>query len=516
MRVRIAMLWLLCAAASLGAQSQALPQRPQQLSPQRAAQPLELRVMSFNIWYGGEQVNFASVVEAIRAADADLVGVQEPEGNLRRLAAAAGYAHVDERRNLLSRFPLFDPGDGRRSADSAAPAGIVALDEAAVHAWVMVRPGQVVALANVHLTSDDYGPEAIRDGADLASMLAAEQRTRLRETRPLLALRQLPAATPVFLTGDFNTPSHLDWGADMQRLRPEVIRYPVNWPVTRLLSEAGFRDSFREAHPDPTRRPGYTWTPGMPHPYIRPRETVDRIDFVWSAGAVETLRSELVGERGGDGVDIAVHPYPSDHRAVVSTFRATPVAAPPLVGVEPRTVRRGEDFLVRGHDPQSEGWRVVIVHAGSPPTAALLRVEETVAAWRAAGRVASRALAAGEYDAVLLAADGSELRRSRFAIREAAAPVLLQVQGGGGRAGEPLRVRWSNGPGHRHDWIGLFRPGAAADAALVRSYVDARHGGELLLPTIAGDEPLPPGEYELRFLRDDSPTTEASLRMRLR
>jgi hypothetical protein len=35
----------------------------------------------------------------------------------------------------------------------------------------MVRPGEVVAIANTHLSSDDYGPEAVRDGAPLAAVL---------------------------------------------------------------------------------------------------------------------------------------------------------------------------------------------------------------------------------------------------------------------------------------------------------------------------------------------------------
>ena len=37
-------------------------------------------VMTFNVWYGGVQVDFPSIGRAIRAADADIVGVQEPEG----------------------------------------------------------------------------------------------------------------------------------------------------------------------------------------------------------------------------------------------------------------------------------------------------------------------------------------------------------------------------------------------------------------------------------------------------
>ena len=472
--------------------------------------PLELRVMTLNIWYGGEQVNFASVAEVIRAAQADVVGIQEPDGNLYRLADAVGFAHVDPRRNLISRFPLFDSGLGRRTGSDPVPSSITALDASHLYAWVMVRPGEVVAIANTHLSSDDYGPEAVRDGAPLAAVLELEQRVRVPQVEPFLALPEILKDIPLFLTGDLNTPSHRDWSSAVQPVRSEVIRYPIEWPVTRRLENSGWRDSFREAHTDPARRPGFTWTAGMPHPYVRARETIDRIDFVFASGAAQTLRSEIVGEPGGDGVDISVAPYPSDHRGVVSSFRVIPAPAPPLVSVEPRTVARGADLLVRGFDPQSEGWRVTIVPADAALDKSLLRIVEDVGAWRRAARISSRQWLPGEYDAVLLDARDAELTRTRFVVRDAGAPVMLQALSGRVRAGEPVRVRWSNAPGHRHDWIGVFRAGAAAGDALSFTHVDARYSGEISLPTLVRGEPLSAGSYELRFMRDDSHTVEAS------
>ena len=58
------------------------------LAAPAAAQPLT--VQTFNVWYGGGQVEFDRIGNAIRAADADLVGIQEPEGNRRRIAAVCG------------------------------------------------------------------------------------------------------------------------------------------------------------------------------------------------------------------------------------------------------------------------------------------------------------------------------------------------------------------------------------------------------------------------------------------
>jgi endonuclease/exonuclease/phosphatase family metal-dependent hydrolase len=233
-----------------------------------ADEAVTLRVMSFNVWYGGEQVSLAKVGEAIRAADADIVGIQEADGNLDAIAEAAGMPYIDPRRRLLSRWPIFDSGAGERSEHGASPYSVTGLDRDAIHAWVMVRPGKVVAVANVHLSNEPSGTGLARDGRPLAEVLAAEQASRVVEATPLAALGRLAAeGTPVFLTGDFNTPSHHDWTEAVRRVRPE-IPYAVAWPVTRLLEGAGLRDSYREAHPDPGQRSRIHLDAGYaaPHP----------------------------------------------------------------------------------------------------------------------------------------------------------------------------------------------------------------------------------------------------------
>ncbi len=54
--------------------------------------PVELRIMTYNIWYGGVQVDFNQTIAAIRLADPDIAGLQEPDGNTQAIAAAAGYS----------------------------------------------------------------------------------------------------------------------------------------------------------------------------------------------------------------------------------------------------------------------------------------------------------------------------------------------------------------------------------------------------------------------------------------
>ena len=110
------------------------------------------------------------------------------------------------------------------------------------------------------------------------------------------------------------------------------------------MERAGFRDSFREAHPDPVTNPGLTWPSGRPHPpgvwSPGPKAPADRIDFIYAAGDVETLGSDVVGESGGPDVTIAVDPWGTDHRAIVSELSVQGGVLPTLVAVGPALLRR--------------------------------------------------------------------------------------------------------------------------------------------------------------------------------
>ena len=236
-----------------------------------------LRVMTLNIFYGGDEIDLhtgswchhpsgcpetlAKVVEAIRASGADVVGLEEGEHNTRAIADALGW-YGSERTQVVSRYPIVDPPGAN-----------------GIYVWIEVAPGRIVAIGNVHLPSDPYGPYQIRDGATLADVLALERSTRLPAIADQLAILPGLAAggVPVFLTGDFNSPSHLDWTPAVAAIRADVP-FPVDWPVSRALATAGFRDSYRAVHPDPVAIPGFTWTPGGPE--SDPREVHDRIDWV--------------------------------------------------------------------------------------------------------------------------------------------------------------------------------------------------------------------------------------------
>jgi endonuclease/exonuclease/phosphatase family metal-dependent hydrolase len=460
-----------------------------------AAQPLT--VMTFNVWYGGAQVELDRIGAAVRATGADVVGMQEPEGNLSRIAQAAGMTYTDETLHLASHHPIF------------------AVERGGVRfAYVAVGPGRVVAIGNVHLPSSPYGPELVRDGKTPAQVLANERATRLGEIRPYLGplARQAAAGVPTFLVGDFNSPSHLDWTPAAAAVRPQV-KYPLRWPVSAALAGAGFRDSYREVFPDPVARPGLTWTAGTPPPRVRKRETLDRIDWVTVNGPATTLSARLVGEPGGPDVDVGV-PWGSDHRAVASSFDVSAAPAPPLAHAEPRVVRRGSPVTIRYMGARGRAKRIGIVPLRGRRPIASLPIADT--SDHRAAFFGTAALRPGAYRAALLG-HGRVLASSRFWVLGREARPRIRTSRRVYEPGDPIGLRWSGMQGNRFDWVGIFKAGRPLDlyGYLGFSYLGALPNGRMAM-TKADLGTLAPGRYVAGLFMDDGYALLARTSFRVR
>jgi endonuclease/exonuclease/phosphatase family metal-dependent hydrolase len=466
--------------------------------------PTELKVMTFNVWLGGNLVDIGKVAEAIEASGADVVGLQESDGNARTIADLVGWAHVDEQLQIISRYPLIAPpmADG--------------------YLYVQLAPGQVVAMANIHLPADDYGPYLVRDGSDVDDVVATEIETRVGAFETLAAGWQsaFDAGIPLLLTGDFNTPSHRDWTDDTVGDR-EHMRYAVDWPVSHAVEELGFVDTYRDVHDDAHEHPGITWTLGYPYPRINDDEAVDRIDFVYAAGVEDVVASEIVGPRGIGDVTIGVDPYPSDHLGVVSTLTVDPVEPPVYVAASTPRTEVGDPIGFHYHAPGGfDTDRIVIVPAGGDPESeGLASLDPAEASYFGRITLGTGGLRPGEYEAVLTTSsdDGAveEVSRSRFWLVERGAVPNLTVASGSVAAGEPIEVTWTDAYARKFDWLAIY---SAADPDLygywAYAYTDASVDGSYTFgPDDLGEEMLPPGDYVVRLLSDDSYITlaEASL-----
>jgi endonuclease/exonuclease/phosphatase family metal-dependent hydrolase len=447
------------------------------------ADPIRLSVLVFNVEYGGTP----ATDKAIRRADADVVGVLESYNRLPEIAKNTGYRYYNVSLQLLSRYPIYEPSGAH---------GLYALIE--------VRPGYAIPFFNEHLDYVAWGPRALRHGASIASVIRTENEVRTHAlARPLKAMGELTdEGYPVFLTGDLNEPSGLDYAKETVGKRKGVDR-PIRWPVSEALFDLGFRDSYREVHPDPLK------TPGITHP-----RSGERIDYVYANGPARTRSSKIVGEKGGRDVSIAVSPWTSDHRAVLSTFEVRPAPMPPMVAVNARLGTVGDRMAVAYNAPSSKGNEIAIVRAGRDPDSPAIRLP-TEGVRGTKGLETSRVKPA-RYEAVLLDRDGDRLDRISFLLRSRRPKTRISTDGKTYRPGEPIRVKWADGPANRWDWVAVYRASAAnpqKDDYLTWAYTGGHASGTLpprtngsvtLGPNAQGKPwPLPPGRYVVRYLLVD-------------
>ena len=279
-----------------------------------------LRVMSYNIHRGGVVMRkqpLSQTAKAIRLAKADIVGIQEtrsPRGDkLEELATLLGWNHdMGKGSQILTRYEIVD----------SLYRGVKVKLDSGSHAYVF----------NVHLASHPYQPYQLleirprwhKHTNDLTFIKteaeAIEWANKARGAEIAKVLRQIKSLpdkkTPVFVVGDFNEPSHLDWTEAAAKAGRHPIK--VEYPNSLAMKKAGFSDAYRTLYPDEMKNPGYTWSSF--YKFDDPTTHHDRIDFVYFKGSGLTVKDiRIVGENKKDA-DIVISPYPSDHRAVVATL----------------------------------------------------------------------------------------------------------------------------------------------------------------------------------------------------
>lgn len=456
--------------------------------PQQASGAPQLKVMTFNVGRSGAQINLTQIAAAIRAAGADVVGLQEADGNDRRIAEMLGWDYADERLHVISRFPLFH-----------------AEREGVAFVYVEVAPAQVVALANTQLPSERYGPYAVRDGAAAERVLEIEAATRMPAVAPFAAMLPTLAAekVPTFLVGDFHAPSHLDWTKAASKA-VAATKYPLEWSAAKLLADNEFVDSYRSVHPDPVAKPGITWTSGYPHPAPAEGETFDRIDFVYAIGPAKPVDSKVVGENAKQA-DLGVDPWPSDHRAVVSTFEIGPAPAPDLVIVEPSRVAFGDEFTVRVTMQKHKGSGVSIFDADAGESAPAVTAQPLDGSDRLTAAFGTARLKPGRYIAAITDAAGKQLSKAEFWVTEPTANPKVRVAKTGIYPGDPIKVTWMAGSRDMSGWIGVYKAGEPNLASyLARVDTNASARGKVEFESGSFAKPLAPGKYEVRLMRSDS------------
>ncbi len=286
-----------------------------------------LNVMSFNVWTAEDsRAGRDGIVAAVLAGEADLVGFQEMGGRAGSTIATTLGMNYDFESMIASRYSI---------VDTTFTYGVK----------LELEPGEEAYAFNVHLHHEPYGPYQLNgleyfggalydpsNAADIEAVVRDQIAARDGVLTSVLNEMQtaLSSGLPVFLTGDFNEASHLDW--TQAAMTAGVHNAVVPWPASIKVENAGLIDSYREVYPNEVTAPGNTWSPVFGPDYLYQGgpndgllEPQDRIDFVHYAGiGVSATGSSTVGpEDGISDIGLAAG-FPSDHRAVVTSFALVP------------------------------------------------------------------------------------------------------------------------------------------------------------------------------------------------
>ncbi len=281
-----------------------------------ATEPISFRLMTFNILHGGVERGqpLSQTARAIKLAD--VVGLQETHNqeidHSVELARLLGWHHFQQGGNtaVLSRYKI--------TGHTPAKCGV----------YIELSSDLIICLFNVHFPASPYQPYQLlgipygdddpfikteQEAIDWANRSRGSQLGQMLKELELVRERGIP----VFVTGDFNEPSHLDWTERAAAAGVHPLK--VDYPAARSVAEHGLIDAYRQQFPDELARSGFTWTP-LTQPSDKD-DHHDRIDFVFVDKRFAAIKNcEVVGE-AADSADLVVDPWPSDHRAVLSTIQ---------------------------------------------------------------------------------------------------------------------------------------------------------------------------------------------------
>ncbi len=318
------------------------------------AQNQTIRILQFNIWQEGTKVpgGYDGIVDQILASKADLITFSEVRNykNSRfcdrivkslKKKGETFYSFYSYDSGILSRFPIID------SLTVYPEKG----DHGSIHKAIIKVNDRELAVYTAHLDYLNCTYYDIKgyDGStwkkrppltDLDSIMSDNIASKRDDAiKAFIEESQKDKAKNriVFIGGDFNEPSHLDWTEATKNLydRNGLI---IPWTVSKMLEKAGFKDAYRVKHPDPVNNPGITFPADCPEADISKltwapeSDERERIDFIYYTSDRDLKLKDAVvwGPQGSicrsqrvletERTEIGTGVWPTDHKAVLATF----------------------------------------------------------------------------------------------------------------------------------------------------------------------------------------------------
>jgi len=343
--------YLLGAFLLMGCASWSAASEPESAAPHSR----DLNVMVLNVWMEAKNVpnGFAAVVDEIVRVNPDIVMFCEANNRTDGFYVQSLLKELQDRGlkyygqgggsdvQMISRYPV-----------TAQSGNIPDGEGTSVLRTTLDVNGEKVIVYTTHLDYTHYEcymprgysgttwqkmPAPVTDTEIV--MAANDESKRDESIRAIIKDALTQKADLILLGGDFNEPSHLDWGEDTKTLWDHNGAV-IPWTCSSLLYAAGFRDAYREKYPDPVTHPGFTFPsdnaamPVSKLTWAPDADERDRIDFIYfipsgewkvddacivgPAGSI--VRSQRVAENTQDKFSSPSGTWPTDHKGVLIKF----------------------------------------------------------------------------------------------------------------------------------------------------------------------------------------------------
>ncbi|EAR54944.1 putative exported phosphatase [Photobacterium sp. SKA34] len=318
-------------------------------------QAQELSVMSWNSWVGPTQDGFSKkhakrVAHDVAAIKPDVYVSIETYGKGHLLRKAFAKAHHVNTDDIYYYTISCRDNDGKPTFQGMCKEGIHgdnlaimsiypivdvkvvrdAIEYPHVNDWnfgavKLDVNGQFVWVVDTWLDSanssesilDDLYEAARHDGSidnEKIVQIIQRDKVRLNQAREIVEqwIPELIANAdqePVILAGDHNTSPRLDWSPKNKDMHFGIT---IPYQVSKIFTKAGFKDAFREMHPNVLTHTGKSWSPQGGD--IAP----NRIDYIYYKGSkLQALESVTIDSIAAGTTNDTT----SDHSAVFARFK---------------------------------------------------------------------------------------------------------------------------------------------------------------------------------------------------
>lgn len=312
---------------------------------------IDLKTLMFNIWHEGTSVHggFEGIVNEIVSTNADIISLSEVRNYndsvfTQRLVDALkkkGFNYYSYKSSndvgIVSRYPIKEHTDFDNFTK-----GTIEINDVNIIFYSGHLDYTHYATYLPRGYDANFEGELKKPEKNINNILKENNTsTRPESIKQFIAdaKKEIEHGNIVMISGDFNEPSWLDWTYETRNMF-DHNGMVIPWTSTKLLDDAGYKDTYRVKYPDPIKNPGFTWLSDnlgknidkltwapkaderdrIDFTFYYPDKRLSVLDAIIVGPSTSIVKNERVKESGNDKFKEPEGVWPSDHKALSIIF----------------------------------------------------------------------------------------------------------------------------------------------------------------------------------------------------